>query len=133
MICNCCQSDKISIQVFGTEKMYKCCSCGLHYQAREKEQRDDRQLIEYYQDHDPHYKVARSKQAFFNTALQYLSSNIAESDRAIMDVGCGFGYFLDVAAKKGWTPFGVEIVPKAVSRAADKHGEQNIYHGKFIN
>jgi len=131
MICNCCQSDKIRIQFFGHKKIYKCRNCGLFYQAREKEQTDVRQLIKHYQDDDPHYKVAQSKQAFFNTALRHLSSKIKGSDGTILDVGCGFGYFLDAAAQKGWAAFGIDIVFKAVCRAADKHGEQNICHGKF--
>jgi SAM-dependent methyltransferase len=131
MICNCCQSDKISIQFFGHNKMYKCRNCGLFYQARKKEQADGRQLIKHYQNHDPHYEVARSKQIFFNSALHHLSSKIKKSDRAILDIGCGFGYFLDVAAQKGWATFGVEIVSQAACRAADNHGEKNIYHGKF--
>lgn len=131
MICNCCQSDKISIRYLGPNKMYKCINCGLFYQARKKEQADDRQLIKHYQNHDPHYEVARSKQIFFNSALHHLSSKIKESDRAILDIGCGFGYFLDVAARKGWATFGVEIVSQAAFRAADKHGDKNIYNGKF--
>jgi ubiquinone/menaquinone biosynthesis C-methylase UbiE len=47
----------------------------------------------------------------------------------ILDVGCGFGYFLELAARKGCQPFGVEITHDAVLAARGKFGDENIFQG----
>lgn len=44
----------------------------------------------------------------------------------ILDIGCGTGVFLDIAMKKGWDVFGIEISPTALEFAAAKIGSERV-------
>lgn len=133
MTCNCCQSNRISNHFIGKKKMYKCRNCGLFFQRANASGGTNKKMIEHYQKDDPHLNVAVSKVGFFNSALEYLSSRIENNDRTLLDIGCGFGYFLRIAAKKGWQTFGVDITPRAAyqaaSQAKDSHGKITVYLG----
>jgi SAM-dependent methyltransferase len=72
--------------------------------------------------------VAESKKSFFNFVLTYLSK-YGDGDKNILDVGCGYGYFLKMAANRGWMVKGVEITGDAVRRSRELVGEKNIFHG----
>jgi 2-polyprenyl-3-methyl-5-hydroxy-6-metoxy-1,4-benzoquinol methylase len=85
----------------------------------------------HYQNIDPHEKIAASKEPFFKLALDYLTSQITADTRSILDVGCGFGYFLEFASQNGWDTYGVEIADAAVQSARKKVGEANIFHGSL--
>jgi SAM-dependent methyltransferase len=69
---------------------------------------------------DPHGAVAASKAGFYAQALGSLNSRIPRQPRTLLDVGCGFGYFLERAAAGGWQTMGVDIVPEAVSAARER-------------
>jgi SAM-dependent methyltransferase len=88
-------------------------------------------ISSYYSNIDPHERVATSKLYFFRSALHYLSSQIRNIDRSILDVGCGFGYFLEFASRNGWIVSGVEIVDHAVENARKTVGDENIFHGSL--
>lgn len=75
---------------------------------------DIENMVLHYRSVDPYKKVAASKAGFFQMALQYLDSKVARDPRRLLDVGCGFGYFLEKALASGWEPAGVDIVPEAV-------------------
>jgi SAM-dependent methyltransferase len=66
--------------------------------------------------------------SFFNSVLDHLSDSKVKN-KIILDVGCGYGYFLEMAAKRGWRPHGVEIVNDAVYKARQILGEENIFNG----
>ncbi len=40
----------------------------------------------------------------------------------LLDLGCSYGAFLELAAEEGWTPFGVELSKKACDYAARERG-----------
>lgn len=44
--------------------------------------------------------------------------------RNILDVGCGYGTHLAVAAERGWRPFGVEVSTHALQIARERHGNR---------
>jgi 2-polyprenyl-3-methyl-5-hydroxy-6-metoxy-1,4-benzoquinol methylase len=88
-------------------------------------------ISKYYQNVDPHEQVALSKQSFFNMTLDYLSSQVKSNNRSILDVGCGFGYFLKSASEDGWETYGVEISDAAVWDARKTVKEAKIFHGSL--
>jgi len=88
-------------------------------------------ISSYYSNIDPHKRVATSKLYFFRSALHYLSSQIRDIDRSILDVGCGFGYFLENASNKGWKTHGVEIADDAVQGARKRVRGASIFHGSL--
>jgi len=131
MKCICCQSTKIIIRPLGLEHYYGCLGCGLLFRLQDKSADARDVLISHYQDVDPHETVADSKQAFFNSSLRYLSSKIRQRQKSLLDVGCGYGYFLDLAARDGWNVSGVEIVSAAVKTAKERVGSKNIFNGSL--
>jgi 2-polyprenyl-3-methyl-5-hydroxy-6-metoxy-1,4-benzoquinol methylase len=44
----------------------------------------------------------------------------------LLDIGCGPGVFLSVAASRGWTPFGFDISEFAVTSARERFGLRNV-------
>jgi SAM-dependent methyltransferase len=129
MKCVCCLSGRVITSPAGLRGYYCCESCGLVFSAKGKRQNLRDGLIQHYRDVDPHRSIANSKQFFFSSALGYLSSNIKKEKRSILDVGCGYGYFLELAKSERWEAFGVEIV-NAIDRDAPQRAiNQNIFYG----
>jgi 2-polyprenyl-3-methyl-5-hydroxy-6-metoxy-1,4-benzoquinol methylase len=63
------------------------------------------------------------------TLGNYFFSRIEGKKKSILDVGCGFGYFLELAGRKGWQISGVEIVGTAVAGAKARVGSHYMFHG----
>jgi SAM-dependent methyltransferase len=74
-------------------------------------------MAHHFRTVDPHGAVAASKARFYAQSLDCLNSRVRCHPRTLLDVGCGFGYFLERAVDDGWQTMGVDIVPEAVSAA----------------
>jgi SAM-dependent methyltransferase len=128
MRCICCLSDKIVSRPIDKLEFLCCRNCGFVFKSKEKIQDPQKHIQYHYQYQDPHRSVAESKRLFFNLALSYLSKH-GGGDKNILDVGCGYGYFLKMAANRGWMVKGVEITSSAARRSRELFGEKNIFHG----
>jgi ubiquinone/menaquinone biosynthesis C-methylase UbiE len=131
MRCICCLSNRISSSPLGIEGYYYCVNCGLIFTGRDKRDNIRESLISHYQNIDPHEKVADSKQSFSSSALEYLTSQIGKEEKSILDVGCGYGYFLELAKREGWHTSGVEILHAAVKDSKERVGTNNIFNGSL--
>ena len=131
MNCICCDSNRIIPQPISSGEYYKCLFCGLTFSLNSTDNNFRTRVASYYQNVDPHERVASSKQSFFKSSLEYLASEIKSKQKSILDFGCGYGYFLELALRNGWHTFGVEIVDEAVQGARKRVGENNIFHGSF--
>ena len=129
MRCICCNSDEVFNRSFALINYFQCSCCGFIFTPENKDKNSLNFLSNYYQNIDPHEQVALSKQSFFNFNLDYLSSLVKSKNRSLLDVGCGFGYFLESACKRGWHVSGVEISSAAVQGARIRVKEANIFHG----
>jgi len=112
-------------------KYYKCLFCGFSFTSATVKNNLRGLLSNHYQNIDPHERVAASKQSFFDSTLRYLSSRVKTENRSILDVGCGFGYFLESAYEHGWQTYGVEIADAAVQNARRRVKGANIFHGSL--
>jgi len=128
MRCICCLSNRIIPSPLGLDGYYGCLHCGHFFRARDKGADNRENLISHYQNADPHEKIADLKQPFFNSALAYLSLQCNKKKKSILDVGCGYGYFLDLAARNGWDASGVETMNDAAVLAEKRIGKRNICH-----
>jgi len=131
MECICCQSNRIIAQTIALREYYKCLFCGFIFTSERADNNFRNIVSNHYQNIDPHEQIAASKQSFFKFTLDYLASEIKADTMSILDVGCGFGYFLEFASKHGWDTYGVEITDAAVQGARRKIGEANIFHGSL--
>ena len=129
MECICCCSDKTIYEPSGLKGYYRCLSCNFVFTVVTDTGNLHEDLVRHYEKVDPHERIAESKESFFSSVIDYLSDNHGTSEKLILDVGCGFGYFLELAARKGWQTFGVEIAHDAVQAARGKFGDDNIFQG----
>jgi SAM-dependent methyltransferase len=129
MNCICCNSKIIKPSPLFLKRFYLCRGCGLIFQREADINALTNNIVLHYHDIDPHEAVAISKKTFFEYTLNYLGSKIGIRDKKILDIGCGYGYFLKMALKKGWKPSGVEIAENAVEAARLEFGDQKIFQG----
>lgn len=127
MICPCCLSDNIKFRPLGLGRYYRCLRCGLIFIPLREEQCVN--VARHYEEIDPHETVAAAKEAFFKYALNQISGYFRDKNGSILDVGCGFGYFLNSAAREGWATWGVEIVPRAVRQIEEEKNRHRVTCG----
>jgi len=107
-MCNICGSGK-SLLVLKTNfySLLQCKNCGVIYQTpRTNKEKYLKGVIEHYEKVDPSESVASSRTRLYKN---FFSKIERSHPGRILDIGCGFGYFLSVAKEKGWDCFGVEI------------------------
>ncbi|GFO56662.1 hypothetical protein GMSM_36690 [Geomonas sp. Red276] len=72
-------------------------------------------------------RVREMKIATFGLRLELIKRY--QRQGKVLDVGCATGFFLEEAARQGFTPFGVEFSPYSSRIAAEKFGEQAVFQG----
>ena len=118
--CPACGSALRSFRLNSHQRNFRCGRCGLMETPPAHESDYAAGMAHYFRAVDPHGAVAASKAGFYAQALCSLNSRIRRQPRTLLDVGCGFGYFLERAAAGGWQTIGVDIVPEAVSAARER-------------
>lgn len=132
MKCICCNSKKIKASNLFPNNYYYCSSCGLLFRRIINSNNLKKDIVSHYHDNDPHQSVAFSKKAFFSSALDYLISNCGSGSGKILDVGCGYGYFLKLVSKNGLEPNGVELAENAAVTAKSEFGPDKIFNGELM-
>ena len=99
----------------------RCRRCGLVYMTP----RDKAIAAIYEGTADDNYYLATQaerKESFIRDLdeLETISGLAAKRGR-ILDVGCGYGFFLDVAKERGWEEYGCELGKNHFSFAAKNH------------
>lgn len=108
-----------------------CGCCGLVVSIGPQKVNTPPGIERHYRQVDPHGKVADAKRFFFEEALAQMEAMAGSGGKRLLDVGCGYGYFLEVARRRGWQARGVEIVGDAVARARRILGEESVFHGRL--
>ena len=128
-----CDSAKINQNFIESEKYYSCKNCGLLFSGCHNFKETTKNLTNHYLKEDPHESVSYSKKNFYTFVLKYLASRVELKGKKILDIGCGYGYFLDMASKSGWEPNGIDVVQDAVKKCGEEFGKENIFQGKTTN
>ena len=131
MRCICCLSTKILQEPVGLSNYFYCQTCGFIFQESIIADSKQKSIVDHYQNDDPHFAVANSKQRFFEITINSLSTKVLAKRRSILDIGCGHGYFLELAQKKGWETSGVEITDQVAVAAQKKIGKERIFLGQL--
>jgi ubiquinone/menaquinone biosynthesis C-methylase UbiE len=129
MKCICCLSDKVDHAPFKLEGYLYCQACRFLFKPSGESKVNQQQIARHYEAIDPHEQVAKSKTSFFRHALEKLPDP-GNRNMLLLDVGCGHGYFLELARRKGWHVKGVEIAEAAVEQSRRNFGRQNIFQGQ---
>jgi 2-polyprenyl-3-methyl-5-hydroxy-6-metoxy-1,4-benzoquinol methylase len=105
--------------------------CGFIFHSSGEERSIQHNLADHYENIDPHEKIAVSKKLFFDFALNQLSVKTEQKKRKVLDIGCGYGYFLELAKERGWNVSGIEIVESAIQAVRRKFRDQNVFYRSF--
>ena len=111
----CSSKFLIPLKEYESTHLCKCNSCGFVFSQKAPTQEE---LTTHYQgygrnDHLSPITVKRY-QELLDQLEKYRKTN------RLIDVGCGIGYFLDEAKKRGWEVYGTEFTDEAVQICRDK-------------
>jgi len=130
--CNICGSNECH-EICGIEispflirsKLVKCAKCGFYYANPRLEQGAEEELYsrQYYQD--------ETEGRWYELRISVFKRFLRESSRflkkgRLLDIGCGMGYFMDLAKNDGWEVKGTDISDYAVNYAREKFGSDII-------
>lgn len=114
--CYLCNSKNISSLVgYENHQMAKCNNCGFVFMLRVPSHED---LVNHYKKYS-YGKVGTESNNLseltiqsFNTLLDYFET--FKTNGNLLDVGCGRGWMLEIAKKRGWNVYGTEFAPEAL-------------------
>ena len=129
MRCPCCGSLRLRPVSIEESDFRSCCKCRFLFQ-RDSSTAGRQTVVKHYECVDPYRQVAESKKAFFRHVLRHLEQ-LRIGEKRILDVGCGYGYFLEEAAFRGWQTCGVEISAEAAKASRRKFGDAEVFLGKL--
>jgi 2-polyprenyl-3-methyl-5-hydroxy-6-metoxy-1,4-benzoquinol methylase len=114
--CIICQSSQL-IDLKNYQKAYlcKCESCG-HIFSKKKPTDDE--LEKHYEGYGRNDYLSPITIKRYNELLDKFEPY--RKTNKLIDVGCGIGYFLEEAKKRGWEVYGTEYTDKAINICTEK-------------
>jgi 2-polyprenyl-3-methyl-5-hydroxy-6-metoxy-1,4-benzoquinol methylase len=112
--------------------IYKCADCTFAYVGRLPPIEDGRVLGEYYREGEAEIEANRERYEAVITFLLDEAEKLRPCGR-ILDVGCGFGFFLAEARRRGWEPYGTELSEVAVEYARSENELENVLYADLEN
>ncbi|MEI6843438.1 MAG: class I SAM-dependent methyltransferase [bacterium] len=113
--------------------IYKCLDCDFRYINRTE---TENVLLDHYKNQplDPNYlKGEKPRRKSFGKILERLEKIRKTNTGEILDIGCGVGFFLAEADRRGYKPFGIELSTKQVAYARDKFNLKNVEQGDITD
>lgn len=125
-VCNCCggseRDERFEVNGY---RLGRCTTCNLHYidPMPERETRladvhagrygGERQVL------DARRQLAseQTQEARFRSYLDLAERHASHRDGRFLDVGCGAGTLMTMAAARGWTPEGIELTADRLTLA----------------
>lgn len=95
----------------------ECLNCNFVYTTPVP---SDKKRNNYYKQFD-YVSPAIAEKVIRKDARRSLNiiDRLINKKNLLIDIGCGRGYFLDEASKRGWSCFGIDFSPKAISFGKD--------------
>lgn len=129
-VCPACSSTKCRTAFdMKTYKVIACVNCGLHFVDVPY---DETSIIDsdYYWAEDTYNDEVAEIRRWCNAELDKIEKLILPGK--MLDVGCSFGYMLEVAHSRGWKVRGVEISKKVYEKyLGDKAKTLNVFNGRL--
>lgn len=101
---------------FQKHGLYHCNNCSLVFMKRIP---SDQELQTYYTN-------AYDRTSYFSPITRKRYEELLDSfepyrkTNRILDIGCGYGFFLEIAQKRGWEVYGSELTPQACETCEEK-------------
>ncbi len=108
----------------------RCPSCGFLY--RHPGIRPERLGELYAGQYDKFLtgRYGRKRQRRYRMVMDAFGELFADgAGRRLLDFGCGAGLFLELAHKRGFDGYGVDLSPQSIEHARTRPGGQNAYFG----
>lgn len=135
--CNLCGAgDALPYCRVGEFQIVRCKGCGLFYTNPRRPAAEIAQIYSegYFVSQNPdvlgyddYSNHARGLKEVFSEHLGTIEK-FAQPPGFLLDIGCAFGYFLEVAASRGWKAEGIEVSAYASKVAREKAGAR-VYMG----
>lgn len=129
--CTLCGRDTASQYcTVGKFKVVRCANCGLFYTNPRMPSPLASEIYSesYFASHDPSvigyddYSLhAKGLKEVFSEHLNVIERFVCPP-ACIIDIGCAFGYFLEIALSRGWSVRGVEVSAFAAAKAMEHTG-----------
>jgi N-acetyl sugar amidotransferase len=121
--CLICSSKNILIlEGYERSHLVKCKKCDFVFASKKP---SNNELIEHYNHYLRNDYLSPVTIKRYNELLDQMEKY--RSTNNILDIGCGVGYFLEQAKKRGWNVYGTEFTDDAVSICEEKG--INMYQG----
>lgn len=109
-LCIICSSKRLQdLEKFKKDYLCQCSSCGFVFCKRIP---TDEELIKYYEGYGRNDYLSPLTIKRYNELLDNFEPYRKTNN--ILDVGCGIGYFLEVAKQRGWNVYGTEYTDAAI-------------------
>lgn len=140
LICPACNNKETTYiykDLWAKRALLKCDFCGLYFVWPKPIFNENEHVYtkEYYKAWSleglGREGLAKMKRATFNRLFDIISRY--KNSGSLLDIGCAFGHLLDVAKKKGWDCYGVEVSEFSANEAKNKVGIDRIFVGDFLN
>jgi 2-polyprenyl-3-methyl-5-hydroxy-6-metoxy-1,4-benzoquinol methylase len=114
--CLICQSNQLQpLKKFEHAHLVKCKSCSFVFSQQIP---TTEELINHYEGYGRNDYLSPITIKRYHEILDRLEQY--RSTNNLLDVGCGIGYFLEVAKERGWNVYGTEFTDKAVEICKSK-------------
>jgi 2-polyprenyl-3-methyl-5-hydroxy-6-metoxy-1,4-benzoquinol methylase len=108
--CIVCDGDKLTTLIkYSSAYLCRCNHCGMVFSSQNPTLK---QLEEHYKGYGRNDYLSPITIKRYNEILEQFEK-VRKTNR-LLDVGCGIGYFLEVAKSRGWEVFGTEYTDDAI-------------------
>ncbi|MFH1622856.1 MAG: class I SAM-dependent methyltransferase [Candidatus Omnitrophota bacterium] len=136
--CNICGCDKyqeicdIAISpTLAQSKLVKCRKCGFYYaNPRLERALEEEHYKNRYHENEPITYWHKQRASFFKRALKEITKFRSSGD--LLDIGCGTGYFMDLARSKRWSVKGIDLSDEAIKYAKENFS-LDVTKGDFLD
>lgn len=126
--CDLCGSaEKIYIKTEDGYPISRCQNCSLIYVNRIPQIEEGKVIGEYYEGTEREIELSRIRYQKVSEFLTAHLNQLHQQKGNLLDVGCGYGFFLLEAQKKGWKVFGTELSHIAVNYNREKQNLPNVF------
>lgn len=123
--CIVCGSAKLKkLTAFQNNHLCKCMKCKMVFAQLIPTQAE---LDSYYKSYGTSHYISELTIKRYNELLDLFESS--RKNNRILDIGCGVGFFLETAKKRGWDVYGTEFSSKLCSICNSKGIE--MFHGSI--